>query len=86
MGDSSLGSQLSSMAAYAANQGDVICVANFDTALLDLPIMSSKDNDDLVFEAHTARIPPLETRVLVILEPVVAKDQPKKKPAAKKRR
>jgi hypothetical protein len=56
---------------YGANDGDVICVSNFDTALLDLPINSSKDNDDLQFEAYTDRIPPLETPVLVILEPVL---------------
>lgn len=58
---------------YAANDGDVICVSNFDTALLDLPIDSSKDNADLIFEAHTDRIPPQETAVLVILEPVLPK-------------
>ncbi len=63
---------------YAANWGDVICVSNFDTAMLDLPINSPKDNDDLAFEAHTERIPPLETRVLVILEPVPAKAKDKK--------
>jgi hypothetical protein len=62
---------------YAANTGDIICVSNFDTALLDLPIMSSKDNDELIFEANTDRIPILGTQVMVILEPVVA-------PAAKK--
>lgn len=56
---------------YAANDGDVICVANFEDALLDLPIQSSKDNDDLVFEAWTERIPALETPVVVILEPVL---------------
>lgn len=56
---------------YLANGGDVICVANFDDALLDLPINSSKDNDALAFEAHTERIPPLDTKVVVILEPVV---------------
>jgi hypothetical protein len=58
---------------YAANDGDVICVSNFDTALLDLPTNSSKDNDELIFEAHTDRIPALKTRVLVILEPVLPK-------------
>jgi hypothetical protein len=60
---------------YGANEGDVICVSNFPTAMLDLPINSSKDNDDLTFEAHTERIPPLETRVWIILEP----ELPKKK-------
>jgi hypothetical protein len=56
---------------YAANEGDVICISNFDTALLDLPLNSSKANDDLLFEAFTERIPAVETPVQVILEPVV---------------
>jgi hypothetical protein len=60
---------------YGANDGDVICVANFDTAMLDLPINSSKNNDDLAFEAHTERIPPLETKVAIILEPVLGKNK-----------
>lgn len=55
---------------YLANGGDLICVSNFETALLDLPIKSPKDNADLVFVAFTERIPPLETKVVVILEPV----------------
>jgi hypothetical protein len=54
---------------YAANSGDVICVSNFESALLDLPINSPKDNSALNFEAHTERIPPLDTRVTIILEP-----------------
>jgi hypothetical protein len=60
---------------YLANEGDLICVSNFESAMLDLPIKSPKDNADLVFEAFTNRIPPLETPVLVILEPV---PEPKK--------
>jgi hypothetical protein len=56
---------------YGANDGDVICVSNFDTAMLDLPVNSSKDNDELQFEAYTDRIPALETPVLVILEPIL---------------
>jgi hypothetical protein len=56
---------------YLANDGDVICVSNFETALLDLPIKSPKDNADLIFIANTERIPPLETKVDVILEPVL---------------
>jgi hypothetical protein len=58
--------------AYEANIGDVICVSNFDTALLDLPVASSKDNDDLEYEAATERIPALGTPVVLILEPVRA--------------
>jgi hypothetical protein len=60
---------------YLANDGDVICVSNFETAMLDLPIRSSKDAADLAYEAHTERIPPVDTKVTVILEPV----PPKKK-------
>jgi hypothetical protein len=56
---------------YAANDGDVICLANFETAMLDLPILSSKDAADLVFVAWTARIPAEDTPVSVILEPVL---------------
>ncbi len=64
---------------YRANEGDVICVSNFDTALLDVPFNSSKDNDDLSFEANTARIPPLQTSVVVVLQPVLPKkNQPTK--------
>ncbi len=58
---------------YAANVGDVICVSNFDTALLDLPIRSSAEDDQLTFEAWTDRIPPLGTPVQVILQPVLPK-------------
>lgn len=61
---------------YLANSGDVICVSNFESALLDLPINSPKDNEELAFEAYAERIPPLDTPVLVILEPI---SDPKKK-------
>lgn len=53
---------------YAANDGDVICVSNFETAMLDLPIPSTGSNDDLFFEAYTERIPPVDTPVTVVLE------------------
>jgi hypothetical protein len=62
---------------YLANDGDVICVSNFDTAMLDLPIESSQKNDELEFEAWTERIPPLETKVVVILEPIPAPQKDK---------
>jgi hypothetical protein len=55
---------------YLANEGDVICVSNFESAMLDLPIVSSQDNEELVFEAFADRIPALGTPVTVILEPI----------------
>ena len=58
---------------YCANDGDVITVVNFDGACVDVPFLSTKDNAELDFEAHTDRIPPLKTAVTVILEPVMEK-------------
>lgn len=55
---------------YLANDGDMICVSNFEDAMLDLPVNSSKDNADLSFEAFTERIPPVGTKVVVTLEPL----------------
>lgn len=55
---------------YLANSGDVISVSNFDSALLDLPVRSTDDDANLSYEANTARIPALETKITVILEPI----------------
>ena len=62
---------------YLANDGDIICVSNFEGALLDVPIKSSKDDADRGYEAWEDRIPPVGTEVTVILEPVV-KEKAKK--------
>jgi hypothetical protein len=59
---------------YAANGGgDVICVSNFPDATLDLPVNSPEADADRLFEAFTERIPPLGTKVTVILEPELPK-------------
>ncbi len=58
---------------YLANQGDLICVCNMEDAMLDLPIRSPTNPDDRIFTAFTERIPPLETPVDVIFEPVPEK-------------
>ena len=58
---------------YQAEGGDFICVANFGTAMLDVPVMSSQSNDELEFEAWTDRIPPLGTPVRMILKPMLEK-------------
>ena len=60
---------------YMAEDGDVICVSNFPSALLDLPIESSQANEALLYEAHTENIPPLATEVLVVLRPVKDREQ-----------
>jgi len=58
---------------YLANNGEVISLSNFPDSMMDLPVKSSKDAADLLFEANTKRIPPLRSPVLVTLEPVVEK-------------
>jgi hypothetical protein len=59
---------------YLANHGDFICVCNIEDAMLDLPVESTKSFDDRVWEANTDRIPPMETKVMIILEPLADKD------------
>jgi hypothetical protein len=52
---------------YEADGGDMICVSNFPTAMLDLPIASSDSNEALLFEAFEGRVPPAGTVVDLIL-------------------
>jgi hypothetical protein len=63
---------------YLANDGDLLCLCNMESALMDLPIASPKALADRVYEANTDRIPPKETKVTVILEPVVEAKKPEK--------
>jgi hypothetical protein len=65
---------------YQADGGDLICVSNFPTATLDLPIESSQSNEALLFEAFEGRVPPRGTRVELILSPL--KPDPPAKPSA----
>ena len=67
---------------YQAEQGDFICVSNFPSAMLDLPVESSKDNDQLMYDAFTDHIPPRGTRVRLVLTPRL--DGEKKDKDAKK--
>jgi hypothetical protein len=62
---------------YAADEGDLITVANFGTAILDLPFASSASDAERVFFANTPRIAPLGTEVFLLLSP-------QSKPTAKK--
>lgn len=56
---------------YMANQGEFICVSNFSSAMLDLPIESSDKAGQLLFTAATERIPPVGTKVTLVLSPRV---------------
>ncbi len=62
---------------YQAEGGDFICVSNFSTAMLDIPIESSQSNEELAFEAFTEHIPPVRTPIRLVLKPKL-----KEKPAA----
>jgi hypothetical protein len=52
---------------YQADGGDLICVSNFPTATLDLPIESSQSNESLLFEVFEGRVPPRDTEVELVL-------------------
>jgi hypothetical protein len=79
---------------YMAEGGELICVSNFSSALMDLPVESSQSTDGLMFEAFTERIPPEDTPVRLVLMPKAAdakpadakgeKEAPKTEPDAKK--
>jgi len=53
---------------YQADGGDLICLSNFPTAMLDLTIESSQSNDALLFDAFDGRVPPRGTDVEMILD------------------
>jgi hypothetical protein len=65
---------------YQADAGDMICVSNFSTAMLDVTISSSAEADELVFSPYEKRIPELGTPVRLILTPI---PNPTDKPVAK---
>lgn len=55
---------------YLAESGDLICVSNFSTATLDVPMNSSQVNSGLMFAAFTERIPERETPIRLVLQVV----------------
>jgi hypothetical protein len=55
---------------YQANSGELICVSNFGTAMMDLPIESSASNGQQQFMAFTSRIPAELTPVRLMLVPI----------------
>ena len=54
---------------YTANDGDLITVANFASAILDLPFASTANDTDRIFAANPDRIPPRGTWVIMYLHP-----------------
>ncbi len=60
----------------ATAEGSYVSVANVPTAMLDLPINSPKQLEGRTFAPFTERIPPVDTKVVLVLEPVL-KDKKK---------
>ncbi|MBX3441977.1 MAG: hypothetical protein KF774_06200 [Planctomyces sp.] len=59
---------------YQAEAGNLICVANFGDAMIDVSIRSSDVNSEASFEPWTERVPPLGTPVVVELRPAAMDD------------
>ncbi|MCA9138059.1 MAG: hypothetical protein KDB00_14905 [Planctomycetales bacterium] len=57
---------------YQADSGDMICVSNFSSAMLDVAISSSADADLLRFVPFESKIPDRSTSVRLVLTPVPA--------------
>ncbi len=55
---------------YRADGGDMICVSNFSSAMLDLSIPSSADADALLYQPFTERMPERGTPVRLVLVPI----------------
>ncbi|HET6572053.1 MAG TPA: YdjY domain-containing protein [Fimbriiglobus sp.] len=58
---------------YTANNGEVISISNFLDSMLEIPVAIGQDNASLNFFAEMGKIPPLLSKVWVILEPVAPK-------------
>jgi hypothetical protein len=54
---------------YTADDGDLITVANFANAILDLPFASTSEDAGRSFVANTDQIPPRGTMVTMFLHP-----------------
>ncbi|MGI9456213.1 MAG: YdjY domain-containing protein [Aeoliella sp.] len=70
---------------YMAEGGDLICVSNFGSAMLDVPAELTNSNEGLFFEAFTEKIPPLGWPVRLVLKPVLEEEESKDKAAANPR-
>ena len=64
---------------YYGDSGDFICVSNFPSATLDLPVESSQANASLMFEAFSERIPPRGTPIRLVLKPRLKQEPSKPK-------
>ena len=54
-------------ARYQADDGELICLANFSTSTIDLRV--SEKDINILFEANTPLIPPINTQVYTVITP-----------------
>jgi hypothetical protein len=66
---------------YAADDGDLVTVANFPASILDLPFRSSANDADRTYLANPERVPVRGTPVTLYLRPRTPPDQEAPKPA-----
>lgn len=67
---------------YQAEGGELVCLSNFSTATMDLPIESTESNDALLFEPFTERIPNRGTEIRLVFKPRFEKKEEGAKPAS----
>lgn len=53
---------------YGANSGDIFSISNFPYSTLEFPVPISKDEAQLTYEAKTDKIPPLTSKVWMLIE------------------
>ena len=58
---------------YYGDAGEMVCLSNFSTAMIDIPIKSGDSDDSLLFEASTENIPPVNTQVYIFFQPEIKK-------------
>ena len=61
---------------YYADSGEMVCLSNFSTAMLDVQIESSDAADGLLFEANKDKIPVPNTKVYMVFIPRKAEANP----------
>ena len=58
---------------YYGDSGELVCLSNFSTATMDVPVRSSEANEGLLFEANTPNIPAVNTKVYLVFTPQIEK-------------
>lgn len=61
---------------YYADSGEMVCLSNFSTAMLDVQLESSDAADGLLFEANKEKIPLPNTKVYMVFVPRKAEAKP----------